>query len=86
MTGFSVKMLRFELREPPVVTSRSLLDGILSVSRMELCGSAAGSGEDREIDTEAVLAAARVRLVDLGSKLESGGLGRIARAARERRE
>lgn len=86
MTGFSVKMLRFESREPPVVTSRSLLDGILSVSRMELCGTADGSGEDREIDTGTVSAAARVRLVGLCSKLESGGLGRVARAARGRRE
>lgn len=63
--GSSVKILRF-------VVSRSLLDGILMIKRIDLCVSSGGSEGAREIVTdEEGFAEERVTLVDFVSLLAS---------------
>lgn len=91
MTGLSVNILTdrldaVALREFVPVTSRSLLEGILTVKRIDLFGSAGGiSGEDRDTVTDEG-AVVRVSLVVLVLTLESRVSGGLSRARRERRE
>lgn len=73
---------RFE----PLVTSRSLLEGIFTVRRMDLLESSGEFDGDRETVTEGEEATARVSLVGLDLVLETGGLDSLAVVARARRE
>lgn len=73
---------RFE----PLVTSRSLLEGILTVRRMDLLEPSGEFDGDRETVTEGGEATARVTLLGLDRGLETGGLDSLAVAARARRE
>lgn len=72
-------------REFAAVTSRSLLEGIFTVKRMDLFDSTGESDGDRETVTDGE-ATARVSLVALVLMLESGVFGGISRAARDRSE
>lgn len=90
MTGASVNILTERLdavasRECAPVTSRSLLDGIFTVKRIDVFDSTGGSEGDRETVTDGE-AVARVSLVVLVFTLESGEVGGLPRAGRERRE
>lgn len=90
MTGLSLKTLtdRFddESREFALVTSRSLLEGIFTVKRIDLFGSTGESDGDRETVTDGDEAVPRGSLVDLVLMLESGVLGGVSRTERERSE
>jgi hypothetical protein len=76
-------MLRFS---GPLVTSRSLLAGILTVRRIDFLASSGGFDGERETVTEGEGGIPPAPLRSLDMVLEGAELDAVVRAARERRE
>jgi hypothetical protein len=92
MIGFSAKIFT-DRRPDPVafpplllVTSRNLLDGILTVKRMDFLDSSGKFDGVRETVTAGKDTKPRVTLLDLKIVLEVCWLGGLAVAVRDRRE
>jgi hypothetical protein len=91
MMGLSAKILterRPDAGPRPLllVTSRSLLDGILTVSRMDFRDSSGESDSDRDTVTAGDRAKARVTLLGLDIVLEASWFDGLATVVRDRRE
>jgi hypothetical protein len=90
--GFSAKIFTDRRLDPAIfpllllVTSRNLLDGILTVKRMDFLDSSGKFDGVRETVIAGEDTKPRVTLLDLKTVLEAGWLGVLAVAVRDRRE